>query len=84
MSKGKKLHWRSVRPSSADSTTVPPVSYIEKTEVTVSDRMLVSIGPARPVRWSSKSLALVSDWMLVSVGPDRPISSSRGRAASVS
>ena len=43
---------------------VPSVPYTEKTEVTISDRTLVSIGPARPVRWSSKSLALVSDWML--------------------
>ena len=33
-------------------------------EVTVSDRTLVSVGPACPVRWSMKTLASVSDWTL--------------------
>ena len=44
--------------------TVPPVPYIEKTEVTVSDQTLASVGPARPVSRSSKTLASVSDRML--------------------
>ena len=43
---------------------VPPAPYTEKMEVTVSDQMLVSKGPARPVYKSSKSLALVSDQTL--------------------
>ena len=38
-----------------------PVLYIEKTEVTVSDRMLVSVGPACPVSGSVKTLASVFD-----------------------
>ena len=37
-----------------DSLTVPPVLYIEKMKVTVSDPTLVSVGPSRPVRRSSK------------------------------
>ena len=40
---------------------MPPALFIEKTEVTISDRTLVSVGPARPVRWSMKTLASVSD-----------------------
>ena len=46
---------------SADSPTVPPALFTEKTEVTVSDRMLVSVGPARPVGGSVKMLASVFD-----------------------
>ena len=57
MSKGKKLHRRSVR---ADSLTVPPAPYIEKTEVIVSDQMLVSVGPAHPVSGSKGRAVLVS------------------------
>ena len=38
----------------ADSPMVPPTPYIEKTEVTVSDRTLVSVGPTHPVRRSSE------------------------------
>ena len=38
-----------------------PVLFIEKMEVTVSDRTLVSVGPARPVSGSVKTLALVFD-----------------------
>ena len=41
-----------------------PAPYIEKTEVTVSDWTLVSVGPAHPVRWSMKTLASVSDQTL--------------------
>ena len=37
-----------------------PVPYIEKTEVTVSDRTLVSVGPAHPVSGSSEHVVLVS------------------------
>ena len=33
---------------------MPPVLYIEKTEVTVSDRTLVSVGPTRSVSGSVK------------------------------
>ena len=40
---------------------VPPALYIEKTEVTVSDRTLVSVGPVHPVSGSVKMLALVFD-----------------------
>ena len=60
MSKGQELHRRSVRPYSADSPTVPPVLYTEKTEVTVSDRTLVSVGPAHPVSGSSERAVSVS------------------------
>ena len=38
--------------------------YTEKKEVTVSDRTLVSVGPARPVSGSMKTLASVFDWTL--------------------
>ena len=37
-----------------------PAPYIEKTEVTVSDRMLVLVGPARPVSGSRGRAVLVS------------------------
>ena len=47
--------------SPVECPTVPPASYIEKTEVTVSDRTLVSVGPARPVSGSVKTLASVFD-----------------------
>ena len=43
---------------------MPPTLYTEKTEVTVSDRTLVSIGPAHPVSRSVKTLASVFDWTL--------------------
>ena len=42
-----------------DSPTVPPAPYIEKTEVTVSDRTLVLKGPARPISGRVKMLASV-------------------------
>ena len=35
--------------------------YIENTEVTVSDRTLVSVGPARPVSRSMKTMPSVFD-----------------------
>ena len=38
-----------------------PALHTEKTEVTVSDRMLVSVGPARPVSGCVKTLASVRD-----------------------
>ena len=57
---GLKLHRWSVRPYSADSLTVPPAPYIEKTEVTVSDRTLVSVGPTCPVSGSSDRAISVS------------------------
>ena len=38
--------------SLAECPPVPPAPYIEKTEVTISDRTLVSVGPARPVSGS--------------------------------
>ena len=38
--------------SPAESPTVPPTPNTEKTEVTVSDRTLVSVGPVRPVSGS--------------------------------
>ena len=44
---------------------VPPTHYIEKMEVTISDRTLVSVGPARLVSESEKTLASVSDRTLV-------------------
>ena len=40
--------------SPAECPTVPPAPYTEKTEVTVSDRTLVSEGPACPVSRSSE------------------------------
>ena len=43
---------------------MPPALYTEKTEVTVSDRTLVSVGPARPVNGSVKTLASVFDQTL--------------------
>ena len=43
---------------------MPPPLYIEKTEVSVSDQTLVSVGPARPVSGSVKTLASVFDRML--------------------
>ena len=43
---------------------MPPALSTEKTEVTVSDRTLVSIGPAHPVSGSVKTLASVSDQTL--------------------
>ena len=46
---------------------VPPVLFTEKMEVTVSDRTLVSVGPARPVSGSVKTLASVSDGTLGSL-----------------
>ena len=42
----------------------------KKTEVTVSDRMLVSEGPARQVSSSRKSAASVIDWTLALKRPD--------------
>ena len=38
-----------------------PVPYTEKTKVTVSDWMLVSVGPTRPINGSVKTLASVFD-----------------------
>ena len=38
--------------SPVDSPTVPPALYIEKMEVIVSDRMLVSVEPVCPVSGS--------------------------------
>ena len=38
-----------------------PAPYIEKTEVTVSDRMLVSVGPARSVSGSRGRSVSVSN-----------------------
>ena len=38
---------------------MPPMLYIEKTEVTIGDRTLVSVGPACPVSGSVKTLASV-------------------------
>ena len=38
--------------SPTECLTVPPAPYTEKTEVTVSDRMLASVGPERPVSGS--------------------------------
>ena len=55
---GLKLHRWSVRPYSADSLTVPPAPYIEKTEVTVSDRTLASVGLARLVIRSCKDASV--------------------------
>ena len=43
---------------------VPPALYTEKTEVTVSDQTLVSVGPMRSVNGSVKTLASVFDRML--------------------
>ena len=43
---------------------VPPVLFTEKTKVTVSDRTLVSVGPARPVSRSVKTLVSVFDQTL--------------------
>ena len=43
---------------------VPPVLYIEKMEVTVSDRTLVSVGPARPISGSVKTLVSIFDQTL--------------------
>ena len=40
---------------------VPLAPYIEKTEVTISDRTLVSVGPVRPVSGSRGRAASVSD-----------------------
>ena len=40
--------------SPAECPTVPPAPYTEKTEVTVSDQTLASVGPARPVNRSYK------------------------------
>ena len=37
-----------------------PTLYVEKIEVTVSDRTLVSVGPARPVSGSSERAVSVS------------------------
>ena len=44
--------------------TVPPVLFTEKTEVTVSDRTLVSVGLMCLVSGSVKTLASVFNWML--------------------
>ena len=52
-------HVHKVIPS-ADSPMVPPAPYTEKTEVTISDRMLVSVGPARLVSGSSERTVSVS------------------------
>ena len=65
MSKGRKLHQRSVRPYSADSPPVPPAPQTEKMKVTISDRTLVSIGPARPISSSSERVVSVFDRTLV-------------------
>ena len=51
---GLKLHRWSVRPYSADSLTVPPAPYIEKTGFHRVDRTLASTGPARPISGSSE------------------------------
>ena len=53
MNKEKELHRRS-----ADSPTVPPAPYTGKMEVTVSDRTLVSEGPARLVCRSSEDAGI--------------------------
>jgi len=44
--------------SPAECPTVPPVPYTEKTEVTVSDQTLASVGPARPVSRSCKDVGV--------------------------
>ena len=41
-----------------------PTPYKEKIEVTVSDRTLVSVGPARPVSGSSERMVSVFNWTL--------------------
>ena len=41
-----------------------PALYIEKTEVTVSDRMLVSVGPAHLVSGSRGHAFRSHDWTL--------------------
>ena len=43
---------------------VPPVLYINKTTVTISDRTLVSVGLAHPISESVKTLASVFDQTL--------------------
>ena len=44
-----------------DSLMVSLALYTEKTEVTVSDRTLASVGPARPVSSSNERVVSVFD-----------------------
>ena len=43
---------------------MPPALYTKKTEVTISDRTLVSVGPAHPISGSVMTLASVFDQTL--------------------
>ena len=44
--------------SPAECPTVPPAPYTEKMKVTVSDRTLASVGPARPDNRSCKDVGV--------------------------